>query len=509
MTERVYIFDTTLRDGEQSPGVSLNIREKLQIAHQLTRLKVDVIEAGFPFASVGDFRAVQAVAREVRGVTVAGLARAGIPDIDRAWEALREAEQPRIHTFIATSDIHLQHKLRMSREAVLETAVAAVKHAKGYTDDVEFSAEDAFRSDLEFLCRVLAAVIAAGATTVNIPDTVGYAMPEEFGEFVGQVLARTPGIERAVVSVHCHNDLGLAVANSVAAVRNGARQVEGTVNGIGERAGNAALEEVVMALYTRREKYGLTTGVRTEEIYRTSRLISALTGMPVQFNKAIVGKNAFLHEAGIHQDGVLKERTTYEIIDPAVVGITRTNLVLGKHSGRHAFRERLLELGFELRQDEINQAFVRFKELADTKKHITDEDLEAILEDTIRQVPSVFELDYLHVFSGTTVKPTAVIGLLVEGEFVQEVACGNGPVDAAYKAIEKATDRAYALASYVIDAVTGGTDALASVTLKVRDEEHRVYTGRGISTDVLEASARAYINVMNKIVYDEQTRGSD
>jgi 2-isopropylmalate synthase len=509
MTERVYIFDTTLRDGEQSPGVSLNIREKLQIAHQLARLKVDVIEAGFPFASVGDFRAVQAVAREVRGVTVAGLARAGIPDIDRAWEALREAEQPRIHTFIATSDIHLQHKLRMSREAVLETAVAAVKHAKGYTGDVEFSAEDAFRSDLEFLCRVLAAVIAAGATTVNIPDTVGYAMPDEFGKFVNQVLARTPGIERAVVSVHCHNDLGLAVANSVAAVRNGARQVEGTVNGIGERAGNAALEEVVMALYTRREKYGLTTGVRTEEIYRTSRLVSALTGMPVQFNKAIVGKNAFLHEAGIHQDGVLKERTTYEIINPAVVGITRTNLVLGKHSGRHAFRERLLELGFELRQDEINQAFVRFKELADTKKHVTDEDLEAILDDTIRQVPSTFELDYLHVFSGTTVKPTAVIGLVIAGEFVQEVACGNGPVDAAYKAIEKATDRAYALVSYVIDAVTGGTDALASVTLKVRDEEHRVYTGRGISTDVLEASARAYINIMNKIVYDEQMRKQD
>jgi 2-isopropylmalate synthase len=509
MSERVYIFDTTLRDGEQSPGVSLNIREKLQIAHQLARLNVDIIEAGFPFASPGDFKGVQAVAREVRGVSVAGLARANAADIDRAWEALREAEQPRIHTFIATSDIHLQHKLRMSREAVLETAVEAVRRAKGYTADVEFSAEDAFRSDPDYLCRVLAAVIAAGATTVNIPDTVGYAMPDEFGAFIAHVLDHTPGIENVVVSVHCHNDLGLAVANSLAAVRNGARQVECTVNGIGERAGNAALEEVVMGLFTRREKYGLITGVQCEEIYRTSKLVSTLTGMPVQFNKAIVGKNAFLHESGIHQDGVLKERTTYEIICPTAVGITRSNLVLGKHSGRHAFRQRLTELGFELGEEELNRAFVRFKELADSKKQITDEDLEAILDETIRQVPATYELDYLHVFSGTTVKPTAVIGLLVDGEFVQEAACGNGPVDAAYKAIEKATGRKYSLVSYVIDAVTGGTDALANVTLKMRDEEHRVYTGRGVSADVLEASARAYVNIMNKIVYDEKTRKLD
>ncbi|MBE0467226.1 MAG: 2-isopropylmalate synthase, partial [Candidatus Desulforudis sp.] len=365
-----------------------------------------------------------------------------------------------------------------------------------------------FRSDPDFLCRVLAAVIAAGATTVNIPDTVGYAMPDEFGVFIAHIMDHTPGIENVVVSVHCHNDLGLAVANSLAAVRNGARQVECTVNGIGERAGNAALEEVVMGLFSRREKWGLTTDIRCEEIYRTSKLVSTLTGMPVQFNKAIVGKNAFLHESGIHQDGVLKERTTYEIICPTIVGITRTNLVLGKHSGRHAFRERLHELGFELRDEELNQAFVRFKELADTKKHITDEDLEAILDETIRQVPSTFELDYLHVFTGTTVKPTAVIGLLTEGEFVQDVACGNGPVDAAYKAIEKVTGRKYPLVSYVIDAVTGGTDALASVTLKVRDED-RVYTGRGVSADVLEASARAYVNVLNKIVYDEKTRKQD
>lgn len=509
MSKRIFVFDTTLRDGEQSPGVSLNLREKLQIAHQLARLNVDVMEAGFPVASTGDFQAVQAVAREVRGVGVAGLARANANDIDRAWEALQEAEHPRIHVFIATSDIHLQHKLRMSREEVLEASVAAVKRAKQYTSDVEFSAEDAFRSDQEYLCRVLAEVIAAGATTVNIPDTVGYALPHEFGMFINEVINKTSGIEKAVVSVHCHNDLGLATANSLAAVYNGARQVEGTINGIGERAGNAALEEIIMALHTRREQHGLETGVRAKEIYRTSKLVSTMTGMPVQFNKAIVGKNAFLHESGIHQDGVLKEPTTYEIINPSIVGITRTSLVLGKHSGRHAFRQRLLELGFDLDEKGLNQAFVRFKELTDTKKHITDEDLEAIVEETVRQVPPTFELDYMHVFSGTTVRPTAVVGVLVEGEFKQEAACGNGPVDAAYKAIEKTTGRKYSLVSYVIDAVTGGTDALANVTLKMRDDNDRVYTGRGISTDVFEASARAYINVMNKIAYDEKMRKQD
>lgn len=506
MADRLYIFDTTLRDGEQSPGVSLNLHEKLQIARQLARLGVDIIEAGFPVSSEGDFRAVQAVAREVRGVTVAGLARASFGDIDRAWEAVREAEQPRIHTFIATSDIHLQFKLRKSREEVLEAAVAAVTRAKKYTSDVEFSAEDAYRSDPEYLYQVLAAAIKAGATVVNVPDTVGYATPDEYGEFIRRVCENTPGIENVVVSVHCHNDLGLASANSIAAVQNGARQVEGTINGIGERAGNTALEEVIMTLYTHRERFQIETGINTEEIYRTSKLVSTLTGMPVQFNKAVVGKNAFLHESGIHQDGVLKERTTYEIMNPAMVGITDTSLVLGKHSGRHAFRERLAEIGFTLTPEELDKAFVRFKELADTKKQISNEDLEAIVEEQIRQVPVTYELDYLHIFSGTTVKPTAVIGLLIEGEFKQEAACGNGPVDAIFKALEQASNMRYDLVSYVIDAVTGGTDALANVTLKLSDENQKVFTGRGISTDVLEASARAYINVLNKIVYDRKSR---
>lgn len=339
MSQRVYIFDTTLRDGEQSPGVSLNTVEKLQIAKQLARLGVDIIEAGFPISSPGDFQAVRAIAREVKGVTVAGLSRANFQDIDRAWEAVKEAEQARIHTFIATSDIHLQHKLRMSREEVLETAVAAVKHAKAYTSDVEFSPEDAARSDFDFLCRVLEAVIAAGATVVNIPDTVGYAIPVEWGKLISDICNKVNGIEKAIVSVHCHDDLGLAVANSLAAVLNGARQVEGAINGIGERAGNAALEEVIMAIHTRRDLFGFYTGTHTKEIYRTSRLVSTLTGMKVQANKAVVGDNAFAHEAGIHQDGMLKERTTYEIMSPAMVGISRSNLVLGKHSGRHAFQE--------------------------------------------------------------------------------------------------------------------------------------------------------------------------
>jgi len=509
VTKRLYVFDTTLRDGEQSPGVSLNIHEKLQIARQLAKLGVDIIEAGFPIASPGDFRGVQAVAREVRGVTVAALARASFQDIDRAWEAIQDAEQPRIHTFIATSDIHLKHKLRKSREEVLEATAAAVARAKQYTSDVEFSAEDAYRSDIDFLCQVLGVAIKAGATVLNVPDTVGYATPDEFGAFIRKVCANTPGIENTIVSVHCHNDLGLAVANSLAAVANGARQVEGTINGIGERAGNAALEEVIMTLHTHRERFQLETRIVTEEIYRSSKLISMLTGMPVQFNKAVVGKNAFLHESGIHQDGMLKERTTYEIMNPAMIGITDTNLVLGKHSGRHAFRERLTELGYGLTAEELDKAFVRFKELADTKKQIGNEDLEAIVEEQIRQIPVTYELDYLHIFSGTTVKPTAVIGLLIDGEFLQEAACGNGPVDAIFKALEKATNTRYDLVSYVIDAVTGGTDALANVTLKVSDPHQKVVTGRGMSTDVLEASARAYINVLNKIRFDEKPRKQD
>ncbi|MCL5780723.1 MAG: 2-isopropylmalate synthase [Firmicutes bacterium] len=503
MSNRVYIFDTTLRDGEQSPGVSLNINEKLQIARQLARLGVDIIEAGFPITSPGDFAAVQAVAREVRGVTVAGLARANLKDIDVAWEALRDAEQARIHTFIATSDIHLKYKLRKDRDQVVEAAVAAVKHAKKYTSDVEFSAEDASRSDVDYLARVFGEVIKAGATVINIPDTVGYAMPEEYALFIKQVMERTPGIEKAVVSVHCHDDLGLAVANSLAAVGAGARQVEGTVNGIGERAGNAALEEVVMGLYTRKDRYGLTTGFNTREIYRTSRLVSSLTGMPVQPNKAVVGKNAFAHESGIHQDGVLKERTTYEIMNPEMLGIAASNLVLGKHSGRHAFRDRLAELGYNLTDEELNLAFTRFKSLADKKKEITDQDLQAMVEDEIRQIPDTYTLEYFHISSGTAVVPTATVGLRAGEERKEDAACGDGPVDAIYNTVDKITGLSCTLVNYAINAITGGKDALGDVTVKLKCEgSEKVYIGRGVSTDILEASAKAYVNAVNKLIYD-------
>lgn len=498
--ERVYVFDTTLRDGEQSPGVSLNIKEKLQIARQLVRLGVDIIEAGFPVASPGDFAAVARIAESVKGVTVAALARANFADIDRAWEALRAAEQPRIHTFISTSDIHLKHQLRMSRDQVLELARESVKRAKSYTSDVEFSAMDASRSDVDYLCQVLAAAIEAGATVVNIPDTVGYAVPEEFGEFIRMIREKTPGIEKVTISVHCHNDLGLAVANTLAAVQNGARQVEVTVNGIGERAGNAALEELVMTLYARRLFYRLETGINTEEIFRTSKLVSSLTGMPVQYNKAIVGKNSFAHESGIHQDGVLKERSTYEIIDPKVIGVPQSSLVLGKHSGRHAFKSRLAELGYTLSDEELKTAFARFKELCDRKKVITDDDLLALVEEQIRRIPPTFELKYLHVSTGTTVVPTATLGLLVHDRLVEEAACGNGPVDAIYKAIDKITGLKCTLETYGLDAITGGKDAVGSVLVRVRNEKGQTFLGRGISTDVLEASARAYIDAANKIV---------
>ncbi|MEW6447955.1 MAG: 2-isopropylmalate synthase [Bacillota bacterium] len=500
--ERIYIFDTTLRDGEQSPGVSLNVKEKVQIAKQLVRLGVDVIEAGFPVASPGDFAAVAEIGRIVKGVRVCALARANFKDIDRAWEALREAEQPRIHTFISTSDIHLKYQLRMSREQVLEAAREAVKRARGYTADVEFSAMDASRSDIDYLCRVLAAAIEAGATVVNIPDTVGYAVPEEFGEFIRTIREMTPGIEKVTVSVHCHNDLGLAVANTLAAMKNGARQAEVTINGIGERAGNAALEELVAALYARRALYRMVTGIKTEEIFRTSKLVATLTGMPVQPNKAVVGKNAFTHESGIHQDGMLKERTTYEIIDPAVIGVPKSSLVLGKHSGRHAFKQRLQELGYVLSEEELKTTFARFKELCDRKKAVTDDDILALVEEEIGRVPPTYELKYLHISSGTTVVPTATVGVQVGDNLIEEAACGNGPVDAIYKAIDKITGIKCTLESYGIDAVTGGKDAVGSVMVRVSSEKGKTYVGRGLSTDVLEASARAYIDVLNKMAVD-------
>lgn len=503
MSQRVYLFDTTLRDGEQSPGASLNINEKIQIARQLAKLRVDIIEAGFPIASPGDFEAVRTIAREVKGVAVAGLARTYFEDIDRAWEAVRFADQARIHTFISTSDIHLEHQLRLTREQVLEAAVAAVKRAKSYTADVEFSAMDASRSDLGFLCQVLEAVIAAGATVVNIPDTVGYAVPDEWGRFINTICANVTGIEKVIVSIHCHNDLGLAVANSLAAVTNGARQVEGTINGIGERAGNAALEEVVMTFRTRKDYFDYFTNVNTEEIYRSSRLVSSLTGMKVQANKAVVGKNAFAHESGIHQDGVIKERTTYEIMNPAMVGISKSNLVLGKLSGRHAFRQRLEGLGYNLSADELNSAFVFFKKLADKKKDITDEDLEVIIDEEIRRIPHTYTLEYLHISSGTTIVPTATIGLKQDGRLMEEAACGNGPVDAICKAVDKLTGINCTLVNWGINAVTAGKDALGDVTLRISiNGQKKIYMGRGISTDILDASAKAYVNAVNKLVWE-------
>lgn len=500
---RIYIFDTTLRDGEQSPGVSLNVQEKLEIARQLAKLKVDVIEAGFPIASPGDFEAVKAIAQEIEGPVIAALARINEKDIDRAWEAVKYAARPRIHVFIATSDIHMKHKLRMTREEVLAAIRWGVSYAKQYCQDIEFSPEDASRSDLDFLCQALSVAIEAGATVINIPDTVGYATPPEFGRLIAQIRQKVPNIDidRVTISVHCHNDLGLAVANSLAAIENGATQVECAVNGIGERAGNTALEEIVMALFTRYDYYGCKTGIVTEEIYRTSRLVSSLTGMPVQYNKAIVGKNAFAHESGIHQDGVLKERTTYEIMNPALIGLVQSNIVLGKHSGRHALRTRLAELGYNLTEAELDKAFQRFKELADRKKQITDRDLEAIVEHEVKHVPEKYALEYLHISTGTRVVPTATVALRIGEEVLEEAACGEGPVDAAFKAIDKITRIPVGLKSYSLNAVTGGKDAVGEVTVKVEYEE-RIFIGRGISTDILEASARAYLNAINKLVYE-------
>lgn len=502
MGNTVKIFDTTLRDGEQSPGVNLNMQDKLDIARQLQRLGVDIIEAGFPVSSKGDFEAVKNVAEFVKGVTVAGLARAVVNDIDRAWEAVKAADQARIHIFLASSDIHLKHKLKMTREEMLENAVAAVKHAVMYTSDVEFSAEDAFRSDIGFLCQVVEAVINAGATTVNLPDTVGYAIPSEFGAFIKTVRNTVPNIDQAIISVHCHNDLGLAVANSLAAVDNGAQQVECTINGIGERAGNTSLEEVVMGLHTRKNFFEKVTNIKTEEIYRTSRMVSSLTGMQVQPNKAIVGKNAFAHESGIHQDGVLKERSTYEIMNPEMIGLNINNIVLGKHSGRHAIKDRLIELGYQLSDEEINKTFVKFKELTDKKKEIKDEDLVAIVENEVLTVPETYNLEYLHISTGTKLIPTATVRLIKEADKIEEAACGDGPVDAIYRAIDKLTGIPCTLQLYNLNAVTGGKDALGEVTVKVLPNGGRkTYLGRGVSTDILEASAKAYLNAVNKIAF--------
>ncbi len=500
MGNRVYIFDTTLRDGEQSPGISLGVREKLEIAEQLERLKVDVIEAGFPATSQGDFEAVREIARKVREPVICALARALPDDIDRAWEAIKDAENPRIHTFISTSDIHLEHQLKKSRGEVKELAVAAVRRAKGYTSDVEFSPMDATRSDIDYLCEVLEAVIKEGATVVNIPDTVGYAIPDEFGELIHTLMERVPGIEDVLVSVHCHNDLGLAVANSIAALKAGARQVECAINGLGERAGNASSEEIIMALKVRRDLFGLEIGVKTEEISRASRLVSLLTGYPVQPNKAIVGKNAFAHESGIHQDGVLKARATYEIMDASSVGLVESDIVLGKHSGRHALKEQLERLGYYLKDDELGQAFKRFKELADKKGSLSGKDIEAIALEYIRTQGQEWKLTGYEVHSGgKEAPPSATITLEREGERRTERAIGDGMVDAACKAIRAALGVNAKLISFTVEAITGGLDALGDVTIQLDVEGKRV-VGRGVSTDIVEASARAYLNAINKVL---------
>jgi len=505
--DKVLIFDTTLRDGEQSPGVTLTIDEKVHIANQLARLGVDVIEAGFPAASPGDLEAVRRISMEVEGPIICGLARARREDIDRAWEALRYAARPRIHTFIATSDIHLKHKLRMSRAEVLDRVRGMVAYAKGYCDDVEFSPEDASRSDPEYLYEVLEAAIQAGATTINIPDTVGYAMPEEFARLIRGIREHVPSIGRAVLSVHCHNDLGLATANSLAAVREGARQVECTINGLGERAGNASLEEVVMALHTRRDFYALSTGVNTTQIYRTSQMVSKYTGVPVQPNKAIVGANAFAHEAGIHQDGVLKERTTYEIMDPRSIGLTESKLVLGKLSGRHAFKAKLEEMGYEISEEELNQVFMRFKELAD-KKEVTDLDIEAIVADELYRPPEIYHLEQVQVTCGDHSIPTATVRLRApDGRILTDADLGTGPVDAVYRAINRIIGEPNQLIEFSIKAITEGMDAIGEVTIRIEapgltdgNGRPRIFSGHGASTDIIVASAKAYMNALNKLL---------
>jgi 2-isopropylmalate synthase len=504
--EIVRIFDTTLRDGEQSPGCSMNLSEKLALARQLERLGVDVIEAGFPIASEGDFESVRAVAREVRGTSICGLARTGPEDIDRAARALEGAARPRIHTFIATSDIHMEHKLRMGREQVLAEVDRAVRQARGHCDDVEFSAEDATRSDHDFLVEVFAVAVAAGASTLNVPDTVGYTQPDEFSDLIRFLRRRVPGAESVTFSVHCHDDLGLAVANSLAAVHAGARQVECTLNGIGERAGNTSMEEVVMAVKTRRDAYArLDTHIRTTEIYPASRMLSSIIGVPVPPNKAIVGDNAFAHEAGIHQDGVLKAAITYEIMTPQSIGRPSNELVLGKHSGRHAFRERLKELGFEIEGEEFQLAFRRFKDLADKKKTIFNEDIEAIVADSVIRDDDRFAVEEMSVHSGTFAQPTATVGLRIDGEPKKATALGVGPVDAVFKAIADLTETKSDLLRYQVNAITGGMDAQGEVSVTVSEDGRRVI-GHGADPDIIVASAKAYVHALNKLAWHKRRR---
>ena len=504
--DKVIIFDTTLRDGEQAAGGMLNAQEKLEIARQLERLNVDVIEAGFPISSPGDFEAVRLIAKEVRKPIICGLARAHPDDVDRAWEAIKEAEHPRIHVFLSASDVHLVYQLKKSRKEVLETSRDMVARAKKYTDDIEFSPMDASRTELEYIYQILESVIDAGATTVNIPDTVGYAIPGEFGNLIAGILHNVPNIKKAIVSVHCHNDLGLAVANSLEAVKRGARQVECTINGIGERAGNASLEEIVMAISTRKDLFDLKTSVNTVQIYKTSRLVSELTGFVVQPNKAIVGANAFRHESGIHQDGVIKMPITYEIMDPKTVGIPASSLVLGKLSGRHAFKEHLAELGYSLSEEDFDRAFSAFKELADKKKGITDRDIESLIAEEQRTVSEVYHLDRVQVSCGDRGIPTAAVRLIgPEGQALADASLGTGPVDAVYKAINRIVGVPNRLTEFTVKSVTEGIDAIGEVLIRV-ESEGITYTGRGADTDIIVASAKAYMNALNRLLAVRKNR---
>jgi 2-isopropylmalate synthase len=499
MAEQIHVFDTTLRDGEQSPGASMNVSQKMRVARALSQLKVDVIEAGFPVASQGDFESVRMIAREIRDCQIAALARINIGDIDRAWEAIAEGADPRLHVFVSSSDIHLKYQLKKTREEVLEMAIAGVKRAAGHTSNVEFSAMDASRTEPAYLARMMEAVIDAGARVINVPDTVGYAVPSEFGTLIKYLKDNVPNIDKAIISVHCHNDLGLALANSLSAIHAGARQVEVTVNGIGERAGNASLEELAMIFKTRADWLDYETRIDTTRIFPTSRLISTITGLAVPANKPIVGANAFAHESGIHQDGMLKESTTYEIMKPLDVGIKKSDLVLGKHSGRHAFKQKMAGMGYDLDDNAINRLFTRFKEVADKKKEVFDEDIEAIVADELIRVPEKYRLVYINVSSGSTVRPTATVAIELGCDTqVVKAGFGTGPIDATFNTIADMTGTRSKLLHYGISSVTGGTDAQGEVTVRL-EEDGRVVMGQGTDPDIIVASAKAYINGLNRL----------
>jgi 2-isopropylmalate synthase len=502
-SNRIIIFDTTMRDGEQSPGASMNLEEKLRIAEVLEEMGVDVIEAGFPIASLGDFEAVNEIAKLVKTSTVCGLARAAHGDIERAADALKPAKRSRIHTFLSTSPLHMKYKLQMEPEQVYQAVIDSVSYARRFTDDVEWSPEDGSRTEHDFLCRCVEAAIRSGARTINIPDTVGYAIPEEFAALIAMLRNRVPNIDQAVISVHCHNDLGLAVANSLAAVKAGARQIECTVNGLGERAGNAAMEEIVMAIKTRQDFLPYETGIKSEHITRASRLVSGITGFVVQPNKAIVGANAFAHESGIHQDGMLKNAQTYEIMTPESVGLTESKLVLGKHSGRHAFRAKLKDLGYEMGDNAVNEAFRRFKDLADLKKDVFDEDIVALVDDEVVRDNDRIKIVAFQVICGTQHKPVASLELDIDGKSTSTEATGDGGVDAAFNAIKKLVDHKAKLQHYQVHAVTGGTDAQAVVTVRL-EENGKSVNGQGTDTDTMVASAKAYVNALNKLLLKRQ-----